>query len=475
MVPILFSKTETDFTHNGIGRLVDCISCVVTEERNGIYEVELKYPLTGKWFDELIQGGIIGVIHDDNHDIQPFDLYKSDAPIDGVVTFYAHHISYRLNNIILEPFTAASASAAIAGISTHSVNTNPFSFSTDKTTVASFSLDRPASVRSILWGQEGSLLDTFGTAEFKFDKFSVSMLTARGSDTGVTVRYGKNMTGMQRVRDDSGSFSALAPFWTDGTNIVYPSEIIVQPTNAVTPVKPVSMDMSDKFQSQPTEEDIRTMAKKYLDDNEPWTIDDTITIDFIALWQTTDYESVAAIQRVGLCDTVSIYYTDMGIVAEKAKIVKVVYDVLAERFNEMQVGTVSQSYVAIETGSQQASEKAAQMPVCPMTVGTSAADIIYDASVLTTLHRTYARRIGNICIFSFVATIGSISSGTALFTLSQALRPSAQVDFLAFLSLTGGGSAARGQLLPDTGVISVPVTTTTGETVRAELVWALES
>ena len=193
MIPILFSKSETAFTSNGIGRLIDCISCTCTEERNGAYEVEFEYPITGKWYKEMINnGGTIGVIHDDNHDIQPFDIYGHNAPINGVVTFYAHHISYRLSNIILSPYEAANAADAIAGISTHSVNANPFTFATDKTTSAEFKLKTPASVRSILFGEEGSLLDTFGAAEFKFDKFSVSMLANRGTDTGVTVRYGKN-------------------------------------------------------------------------------------------------------------------------------------------------------------------------------------------------------------------------------------------------------------------------------------------
>lgn len=357
MIPILFAATETVFTHNGIGRLVDCISCSVTEERNGIYELELKYPITGRWFNELMQGGIIGVIHDDNHDIQPFDIYKTSTAIDGVVTVNAHHISYRLNNIILEPYTASTASAAIAGISTHSVNTNPFTFSTDKSVTANFSITAPQSVRQILFGQEGSLLDIYGPADFKFNKFSVQMLSSRGSDTGVTVRYGKNLTAIERNTDDSETYNAIAPYWTDGMEFVYPDAVICYPTTQQTPVKPVALDMSSLFEGKPTKAQLATAATNYLDQNQPWVKSDTIKIDFVALWQTTDYEDLAAIQRVGLCDTVSIYWTDVGIVSEKAKVVKVVYDVLAERFSSMEVGTVSTSYVAITDGSApQASE-----------------------------------------------------------------------------------------------------------------------
>ena len=41
MIPILYAASETDFTTNGIGLLTDAVSCTVTEERNGAYELTL--------------------------------------------------------------------------------------------------------------------------------------------------------------------------------------------------------------------------------------------------------------------------------------------------------------------------------------------------------------------------------------------------------------------------------------------------
>lgn len=347
MTPVLFPKTATTFTSNGIGRLIDAISCKVTEERNGVYELEMEYPANGKWFAEILDMSIIAVIHDDNKDIQPFDIYSISAETDGIVTVYAHHVSYRLNNIILAPFVAANAGAAMAAISQNSINANPFSFSTDKTTVANFALACPRSVRDTLMGEEGSFLDVFGKADYKWDKFSVSMLANRGEDTGVTVRFGKNMAGITVDRDESEAYSAIVPFWTDGETYVYPSEYIVGPTTAVTPVVPVVMDMSDQFDEQPTQAQLRSAAKSYLDRNQPWIGKDNIKVDFVAMWQSPEYESVAEIQRVGLCDTVSVYYTDIGIVAEKAKVQRTVYNVLEERFDEIELGTISKEYVAI--------------------------------------------------------------------------------------------------------------------------------
>ncbi len=42
MKPVLYEATETEFISNGMGRLSDAISCKVTEERNGQYELELQ-------------------------------------------------------------------------------------------------------------------------------------------------------------------------------------------------------------------------------------------------------------------------------------------------------------------------------------------------------------------------------------------------------------------------------------------------
>jgi phage-related protein len=115
MIPILYYGNETRFTSNGIGRLTEIISCEVTEERNGIYEVEFTYPAEGRFYNLLVSmaeayavgarnsQGIIACIHDDKHDIQPFDIYGYSAPIDGIATFYAHHISYRLEHQTLRP------------------------------------------------------------------------------------------------------------------------------------------------------------------------------------------------------------------------------------------------------------------------------------------------------------------------------------------------------------------------------------
>lgn len=344
MIPILYSTSETSFTSNGLGRLTDCISCQVTEERNGIFECEFKYPITGKFYNEMVtNGGVVSVTHDDAKDRQPFDIYKYSAPIDGIVTFNARHISYRLSGITVKPFTAASCALALQGIGTNSLSTNPFSFWTDKAVTSTFTLSVPTSAKAILVGQQGSILDVYGKGEYKFDKFDVKLYTNRGTNSGVTIRYGKNLSDTLVEKDNGEYYNAIVPYWKgeDGTLVTLTGWYVVQTGETLKYCVPV--DFSSEFQSQPTELELRTKAAAYLANNTPWLPKENIKVDFVHLWNTDEYKNVAVLERVKLCDTVAIYYPALGLTNSSAKVIKVVYDTLRERYTSIELGEPQQT------------------------------------------------------------------------------------------------------------------------------------
>lgn len=345
MIPILYAADEKEFISNGIGRLTEALSCSVTEERNRIYELELIYPITGKWFSAMQIGCYIGAIHDDHHDIQPFEIYKISAPLNGVVTFYAHHISYQLSGVILQPFSATSITDLFNQIPAQSVNNNSFTFWTDKAVATPFTLTVPSAVRQILAGQQGSVLDVYGKGEYKFDKYTVRLYTNRGSNTGVTIRYGKNLTSLKKDLDYSETYGAVAPYWKGDGGIVYLPEVVVTSQQGL-PATP--LDLSGDFDSMPSVEELRARAEAYLANNEPWVPEQNITIDFLQLWQTAEYDDVAALQRVALCDRVTVIYAALGVVATNQEIIKVVYDTLGEYYTKMELGKLQTSlYQAI--------------------------------------------------------------------------------------------------------------------------------
>lgn len=367
MIPILYEPSERRFLTNGIGRLSDCIRCVCTEERNGVYEVEFDYPIDGEHYSEIKTGRMIAVTHDDTGDIQPFDIYAKSAPIDGVVTFNAHHISYRLSDIVCMPFEATSCVDAISKLAYNSANTNPFNFWTDKAAAGNFKLEAPKNVRNILGGEQGSLLDVYGKGDYQFDKFNVRLYANRGVDTGVSIRYGKNMTDLKYTEDASDVYNAVVPFWLDsqtGALVVLPEKVLV--FSGATPqiayltnedllvirtetgepievayrmVDAVPMDMSSEFQEQPTVAQLREAATAKFLESYAWLPSQTVEVDFIQLWQTEEYKDYAPLQRVRLCDTVSVYYPKLGVEAVKEKVIKTVYNVLLDRYDSIELGT----------------------------------------------------------------------------------------------------------------------------------------
>lgn len=371
MIPILYPPDEVRFITNGIGRLSDCTRCIVTEVRNGIFECEFDYPLTGIHFDEIKYGRIVGCTHDDNHDIQPFVIYsRSISDLNGIVTFYAHHISYRLNDVVIMPFTASSAADAMSKIVPNSVNVNPFTFWTDKTTAGTYEVSVPKTVRSILGGEEGSILDVFGAGDYKFDRFDVKLYAHRGVDSDVEIRYSKNLISLQETVDAGSTYNAVVPYWADseGNLVTLPEMVLVysgaQPVLAYltdhnlivirtetdepievayTEINAVPMDMSSDFEEMPSVNDLRTAARNKFESSYAWLPDENLTVDFVQLWQTEEFKDYAAIQRVSLCDTVSVYYPQAGISKVKQRVVKVVYNVLMDRYDSIELGKVQSS------------------------------------------------------------------------------------------------------------------------------------
>lgn len=332
MIPKLYASTETAFTSEGLGRLTDATRCEVTEERNGIYELVLEYPVGGSMINKIQVGRYIGATHDDDQDVQPFEIYKVSAPIRGVVTVNAWHISYKLNSVAVLPFTADSCANALAAIGTNSLNTNPFTFWTDKAVTAPFELTVPKNARNILGGEAGSILDVYGKGEYEFDKYAVKLWTNRGVDNGVEIRYGKNLTALDYQQNGASVYNAVAPFWTNDSTTVYLDHLVVR--TGETAGNAIALDLSGEFDAEPTAAQLEAAAQAYIDASDNYEIKENIKVDFYPIWEADErYE----FEKVRLCDTVTVIFEGYNIRA-KAKAIKVVYDTLRDRYKYIELG-----------------------------------------------------------------------------------------------------------------------------------------
>lgn len=351
MIPILYSENTTQFNTNGLGRLDDLIDCTVTEERNGEFYLIATIPITSRMYPLIGLSKIIYAVAHDGDDGQAFRISKISKPFDGKVEIEAQHISYQLSWIPLKPFTAGNCPEAISKIVPMSAENNPFTFWTDIQTVANYSQDVPASVRSRLGGTEGSFLDVYG-GEYEFDNYTVKLHSARGQNKGVTLRYGKNITDIKQEESIESTYTGICPFWqgSDGTLVTISGYVVESEYASHYPFNRTKIvDFSSEFENEPTGAQLLAKAQSYINSNNIGIPSVSIDVSFVALWQTEEYKDIANLERVKLCDTVTVLFDKLDI-AVTAKVVLTEYDVLMERYNEITIGSVSSSLATTISG-----------------------------------------------------------------------------------------------------------------------------
>ena len=250
---------------------------------------------------------------------------------------------------------------------------NLFEFYSDITTRASVTAGKEYPIRlgDFLSGVDGSMLDTFH-GEFHYDNFKIELLKNRGTDTGIAIRYGSNISSYQQDSDYSTVYSHLLPYaavqvkkYYSGENIgsrlIYTSPTLIDLQNDILTYKrALAYDFSDKF----TEKDdvllqyeeaggyqnwdeltakLETIAEQYISENKSalTEISVNITVDVA--------ETLKNLENCKLCDTVQVYFEPLGFSAS-AKIVKTEYDVLLEKYTKIELGTIKKTIADLFSG-----------------------------------------------------------------------------------------------------------------------------
>lgn len=343
MIPILFEKNSQSFQTNGIGRLAGCIDCYVTEERNGQFDLEMVYPTVGVLYNELQVGRIICAKPNRTQTRQAFEIYKITKPLNQRVTVLAHHVSYRQSFIPVEPFTETGISRTLTALNSHCLETSPFTFTTNITNSETVYFQNTLkNLRQCLGGTKGSLLDLFG-GEYEWDNFTVKLWKHRGSDKGVALRYAKNITDINQEENIENTVTGVIPYWqnSDGTVSFYGDIQYTSTASQYAYHRTQILDLSSEFQTAPTLEELNQARANYILRAEIGDPEKNIQVSFIDLTQTTD--SNAVLETVDLCDIVHVIYEPLGITYD-AKVIKTVWDVLRDRYSQIEVGTVRSTF-----------------------------------------------------------------------------------------------------------------------------------
>lgn len=356
MIPILYEKTETAFTSNGICRLPDMINGTVTEERNGIFIAEFEYPVDGENYSEIQMGRIIFCSCSFGRK-QPFEIYESSKPINGRVIFYARHLTYRGNFIPIAPFTVSNVSAtdALNAFKNHVMSpcTCPFTFESTIPTLNTYKQDEPAALRSRLGGVEGSILDVYGGEyEWGYDFVNqrplIKLWGNRGSNSGVKIKYGKNLTDLQQDESIENMITGVVLFFKDEEECVY-SDVKYTPNagGQYTTYQRIGIvDVSGSYETRPTTAQLNIAAERYLATHDIGVPKVNLEVSFVNLADTEEYKNVAVLERVQLCDTVTVEFEKLGVNAT-AKVIRTVWNILNDRYDSVELGNARTNITSV--------------------------------------------------------------------------------------------------------------------------------
>ena len=351
MIPILYKSDTTNFATYGIGTLTDTISCEVTEERNGVYECVLKYPVTGVHFGEIKKERLIKAKPNDTSKPQAFRIYRITTPLNGIVTIYAQHISYDLIGIPVPMCSTAPMMPQLLAdqLFASALVPHNFTFKTEYKLPQRCEIAKPKNLRAVLGGSGGSVLDIWG-GEFEWDNFDIIHRKERGANNGVVIEYGKNLTKLEQDSDISEVYTDLLPFAvsTDEEGVetvvtLYEQTLPITKTT-LTQKKILIKDFTDSFEEGENihHNELRLKAKDYISNNPLGIETPALTISFAALWKQPEYPAI--LERVSLCDTVTVKHTDYGI-SVKQKVIKTVYDSLLEKYISITLGAAKSNFI----------------------------------------------------------------------------------------------------------------------------------
>lgn len=320
---------------NGLGQ-IQPLSCTVTEELNGIYELDFTVNVNDKHYNDLKNSGLVKVTVGDGSE-QIFRIYKIDEPINMISSVHCQHITYDLSKVVVKPFTATGAVNIKNQLVSNMLGSYPFSTWTDITnTTSTFTNDIPRYFRECLGGYEGSVLDVL-RPEYEWDNLTVKLHARRGSDNGVRISYGKNLIDYSQEQNNENVYDGVYGYAVVD-EVTYKADSYYNKTGATYP-RILNVDFSSDYESGqiPTPSELLQKATTYAQNNSIEVPSINIKIDFIPLWQTEEYKNILPLERVSLGDTVHVYFDKLNVEAS-SRVIKTQWNVLTNKYDSIELG-----------------------------------------------------------------------------------------------------------------------------------------
>ncbi|RBT47789.1 phage tail spike protein [Enterococcus hirae] len=352
MKPVLYSPTDTDFTAGGIGILSDCKKCLVTEEANGSYTVELSFPINAKFSSQLedhnYQIKCKPNATDDFHIFYIYNHYKDMAT--GLLYVYGKSRTMKLGNRAVKKFEfeRATCQEAMKYLEKSMDQPSDIRLFSDITRVGSTSIEVSNPLKCIK-GIDGSLNQIFG-GEMKHEPFKLSLLNRRGRDHVTTFRYRKNLTGLKVETNFDGLLTRIFPYADVQNNEGETERIFGNPVDSLN-INKYDGEIYSEYvqftedQGVTDQKSLNEVSKKYFSSMNPNCDQPNISIELNIrkMEDTALAKRFKKFREVGLFDTFDIFHERFKINIT-AQITKVIYDSLNERVESLEAGDTQYTF-----------------------------------------------------------------------------------------------------------------------------------
>ncbi|MCL2559283.1 MAG: gp58-like family protein [Turicibacter sp.] len=350
--PIIYEAGTVEFGHMGLGILNDATYCLVTEERNGRFQLNLRYPMTGIHAEHLKVDHVIKA--DAGHALkgQLFRIERVDKNAEGMIEVLAHHVSYLAQSLVLEPEVVIDNETAATALDRWRraiVGEHGFTTASDMTETRSARLriQNFQNAREALGGGAGSILAVWG-GEYRFDNYRVELLRNRGSVANTLISYGRNLTDLRQEENISQTFTSIYPYaiyrngdverivTLSGSALVMDSEYADRFAHR----RVLPVDFSREFARDvvPTAAKLRELGLAFMAENAIGLPRVSMSLRFVDLTKALNGAGLTY-ERLNLCDTVPVRFEKLGI-DTSAQIVRICWDVLLDQYDSLEIGEV---------------------------------------------------------------------------------------------------------------------------------------
>ena len=332
-----------DFTTK-YGTVNTTIEAFVEEERNGLFELSFIMLNTDSLFNYIKEDNIVVANANDTLLSQKFRIYMTRKLMNNRVEVFARHISFDLMYDYIDSvnFENQSCEYALNTLFRNSSFSKHYKGYSDIINAQDYNMSM-ANILEAIGGKQGSIIDTYGTgAELLRDNENIHVFNKRGHDNSVSIEYKKNLTGFELEEDTTELITRILPYAKyndeEGNEITVKANYVDSSliSNYSHPfIK--AIDYSDKFNDEniPTIDKLRALAGLEYKNNKVDIPKQNFKIEFIPLSKCVGYEALS--DNISLCDTVTIKDTRYNINTQ-AKIIKVTYNVLKNRYESMELG-----------------------------------------------------------------------------------------------------------------------------------------